>query len=371
VPRKRPPYVELWRDRYGKVRVYFRKDKGPRIPLPDTIGSEAFNEAYNAALLGEPLTPVRPTAGRATVGSLASLILSYKKSKAYVDLRDTTKTGYNGRLETLRREHGHRTVQGLTKERIEVAILNPYSDRPGAQLAALKMLRVLIKHSMRLEKGNILRLMADPSAGIARPKSKEIRAWTDAELLAFERRWPIGTKQRTAYALMRYTGAARTDVHLMTWAQVDQGEVAYTRNKTGVAIDSVVHPELRRVLDSWKRGHVCILTTAYGKPFTVDGFSGWMRDAIRAAGLPMGCRPHGLRKTLGKQLAEDGATAHEIMAVLGHKTLEEAERYTREADRKRGAREAIHKLRGQKTNKSAQTTISSLGKRSKNHGKTK
>ncbi|MCP1998380.1 hypothetical protein [Nitrobacter winogradskyi] len=31
------------------------------------------------------------------------------------------------------------------------------------------------------------------------------------------------------------------------------------------------------------RHHVCILTTAFGKPFTVDGLSGWMRDAIKAA----------------------------------------------------------------------------------------
>ncbi len=31
-----------------------------------------------------------------------------------------------------------------------------------------------------------------------------------------------------------------------------------------------------------------------------------------------------------------GATAHEIMAALGHLTLAEAERYTREADRRRG-----------------------------------
>jgi hypothetical protein len=46
MPRKRPPFVEVWRDRLGKVRVYFRKDKGPRVPLPDTIGSDEFNAAY-------------------------------------------------------------------------------------------------------------------------------------------------------------------------------------------------------------------------------------------------------------------------------------------------------------------------------------
>ena len=45
-----------------------------------------------------------------------------------------------------------------------------------------------------------------------------------------------------------------------------------------------------------------------------------------AAGLPIDCQPHGLRKAAGRRLAEAGCTAHEIMSVLGHKTLSEAER---------------------------------------------
>src|SRR6478672_8755102 len=54
---------------------------------------------------------------------------------------------------------------------------------------------------------------------------------------------------------------------------------------------------------------------------TLNGFSGFMRDAIRAAGLPLDCKPHGLRKTLGRLLADAGASAHDIMAALGHTTL--------------------------------------------------
>src|SRR4051812_14873895 len=46
--RKTPWFVEQWRDRHGKLRVYFRKDKGARIPLPSTIGSDEFIEAYQA-----------------------------------------------------------------------------------------------------------------------------------------------------------------------------------------------------------------------------------------------------------------------------------------------------------------------------------
>jgi site-specific recombinase XerD len=69
----------------------------------------------------------------------------------------------------------------------------------------------------------------------------------------------------------------------------------------------------------------------YGKPFTVDGFSQWMRDAISEARLPLECQPHGLRKATGRRLAEAGATAKMIMSILGHTTLSEAERYTEEA----------------------------------------
>jgi hypothetical protein len=43
-------------------------------------------------------------------------------------------------------------------------------------------------------------------------------------------------------------------------------------------------------------------------------------------------------------LAEVGCTAHEIMAVTGHKSLKEVERYTKAAAQKLLAKSAVHKL---------------------------
>ncbi|HEY1474934.1 MAG TPA: tyrosine-type recombinase/integrase [Pseudolabrys sp.] len=368
MPRRRPPFTELWRDRHGKVRVYFRKEKGPRLPLPDAIGSDEFNAAYQAALLGQS-APIRHRFVHAAPGTIAALISSYIKSNAYTSLRQTTKIGYAGRIETLREKHGHRNVSGLTKERIESGILAPYADRPGAKLALLKMLRILITHARGLKPSNPLKLSSDPSEGIARPKGKEIRAWTDAEIAAFERRWPVGTRQRTAYSLMLYVGVARVDAHRITWTQFEAGGVGYVRSKTGVGVDMGVHAELQHALNAADRGHVTILNTEFGRPFTVAGFSQFMRDAIRAAGLPLDCKPHGLRKTLGRRLADAGCTAHEIMAALGHTTLEEAERYTREADRRRGGRQAVIKMEAHKANQTAQTASGGLGIVRKQEGK--
>jgi integrase len=64
--------------------------------------------------------------------------------------------------------------------------------------------------------------------------------------------------------------------------------------------------------------------------------------AIRDAGLPRRRKPHGLRKAAGaRRLAEAGCSASEIMAITGHKTLAEVERYTRPAGQEQLARRAI------------------------------
>src|SRR6266446_2805255 len=107
MPRKRPPFVELWRDRHGKVRVYFRKAKGPRLPLPSDITSEEFTAAYQAALAGQLAPP--PKHERRELdkpGTIAVLIRSYRCSAAFLGLRETTKIGYASRIEILRCGHG-------------------------------------------------------------------------------------------------------------------------------------------------------------------------------------------------------------------------------------------------------------------------
>src|SRR5262249_876378 len=151
------------------------------------------------------------------------------------------------------------------------------------------------------------------------------------------------------------------DTHLLTWHQVDT-DATYKRHKTGVAVEMAVAEELQKALEATSRQHVTVINTEYGKPYTVDGFSRFMRDAISAAGLPLDCQAHGLRKTLGRLMADAGCTAHEIMAALGHTTLAEAERYTREADRRRGGKRAVLKLNEHRKNKTPQTASESLGK---------
>jgi enterobacteria phage integrase len=211
MPRKLPPHCERNHIK-GHTYIYFRRDKGPRIRLPDDPTSEEFKAAYTAALTGQHV-PERDRMVKDAPGSLGALIASYMKSAEFINLRETTKSGYLSRLDGIRTIHGHRSVAGLSRERIITGILQPYADRPAAALDTLKKLRVLIRHA--IDTG---RLKHDPSLGIKRPKINEVRSWTDAEIATFEQRWPLGTKQRLAFALMLYTGQRRSDVHRMTWA---------------------------------------------------------------------------------------------------------------------------------------------------------
>ncbi len=337
MPRKLPPYCEAWRDRHGRLRVYFRRGKGSRIPLPSTVGSAEFQIAYLAAMEGKKGT--RRIEKDVIPRSVEALVRSYLSSAKFRSLRETTKKGYRPRLEYIRSTHGGRSVEGLNPVRIRRAFLEPLSDRPGQSLAILKLVRVLTRHAIELGW-----IHSDPTAGIKRPKTEEIRSWTEEEIARFEKRWPIGSKQRLAFSLMLYTGQRRSDVHRMTWADVAGEQITVTQLKTGVRLVIPLHFKLREVLAQAPRSQMVIVATAYGRPFSVNGFSQFLRDAIRAAGLPDDCQPHGLRKAAGRRLAEAGATSREIMAVLGHKTLAEAERYTRDADQMRLASAAVIKM---------------------------
>lgn len=348
-------HVEQWRDRHGKVRTYFRRGKGERVPLP-SIGTEGFEQAYAEACMGRKAAVERRVSQRDTI---AGLIASYMRSPAYVELRETTRKGYLSRLEAIRMAHGHRSVSGLTLGRIE-GMLSAYAGRPGARLDTLKKLRILIRHGIRIGW-----LQHDPSKTIKRPKIGKIRSWTEAEISAYEARWPIGSKQRLAFALFLYTGQRVSDVHRMTWADIAANRIQVRQQKTGKQLSISLHTELLAVLSVAPREHVTILNTVYGRPFTVKGFGQWMRDAITEAGLPLKCQPHGLRKAAGRRLAEAGCTAKEIMSILGHETLAEAERYTEEANQEGLATAAVVKLERQTPNKVPKPRKKGLGKSSK------
>jgi integrase len=71
---------------------------------------------------------------------------------------------------------------------------------------------------------------------------------------------------------------------------------------------------------------------------------GIMRACLESQKLEQ-LEERGLRKATAAALAEAGASTHEIAAVTGHTSLEEIERYTRAARKKKLADAAMAKLK--------------------------
>jgi integrase/recombinase XerD len=149
-------------------------------------------------------------------------------------------------------------------------------------------------------------------------------------------------------AIMLYTTCRREDVIRLGPQHIKNGRVQFRQakneNRNPVDIDIPLFPDLAETFAHTPTHHMTFLVTDLGKPFTLAGFGNKFREWCNEAGLPH-CTSHGLRKATSTRLAERGATAHEIMAITGHRSLQEVERYTRAAQKSQLADSAISKLK--------------------------
>jgi integrase len=351
-------YVDRFVDRHGYVRHYFRRPGGQRIPLPGLPGSKEFMASYKTALAGKD-APTREPKTRGEPGTFSRLATQYFASPEFLRLRIRTQYVYRLFIERFLAEHGHRLVAEMRRDDVK-KIMALKATTPGSANDLLKKIRTLIKFAIdtgwRTD---------DPTLRIKTFPEHEFHTWTEDEIAQYEGRWPVGSRERTAFALHLYTGQRRSDVAHMAWTDVAGNAINVVQAKTGVRLIIPLHANLAAMLRAWPRKHVVMLTTAFNKPFSDAGYGNMMADAIAAAGLPDRCVLHGLRKAAARRLAEAGCTEKEIAAVTGHTTLKEVARYTRAADQKRLAEGAVAKLTEQKTDANSQPSKSGLGKSEK------
>lgn len=332
-------YVDEYIDRTGKLRRYFRKG-GKRIgPLAGEPGSEEFMTAY-AAYLAE-----KPQAAKTTLhaDSLSKLIIDFYGSRLFTDRKPSTRQLYKYALEPVAKEHGHRSASTMTVEHAEKIINKIGAARPGMGNLTRAVMRRVMQFAVKTK-----RRKDNPMLGIEPFKVGEHHTWTDAELKKFEDKWRLGTRQRLAYALLLYTGQRVGDVAKMNRADVSDGLIHVVQEKTGAELWVPIHQELQRAMKACPAKGLTLVGDANGRPIKRAALSALMRSAIKQANLPSQCVSHGLRKASMRRLAESDATANQIASVSGHKTLKEVERYTKAADQKKMARQAMDKLPNRK-----------------------
>lgn len=326
MPRKLPLYVVREKTRHKTTVYYFRQGKGTRTRLPDDPNSAEFKLAYQTLLAGQPIFS---PPNNAPVRSIRWVIDRYHESGRWAQLSVSTRKSHDRFFEHLIKQSGHVDARAVQPSDVR-RMLDERRHTPSLANNYLKALTSLFKWALVNE-----HVAIDPTAGVQRlrVKSDGFPAWTIEDAKHFRAHWPIGTKPRLAFELLLHTGLRRSDIFRLGRQHLSGRILTIRTYKTGTPVTIELSQSLVDIIAQTKVGDLHFIVGESGRPFTVESFGNWFRDQCRACGIQKSA--HGIRKLSATIAANGGATTHELMAQYGWVTTQQAEVYTRGADRVR------------------------------------
>ena len=341
MPRPRPPFLNRVVTRHGRIVWVVRISKGGRrhrVRIRAEYGTPEFLTEYDAALQGRELPGPKT---KASVGTLAWLIERYRETYAWTRLALSTRRQREGILQQVLATAGHMPVTRIMRSAI-IEGRDRRASTPSRARHFVETMRWLFRWA--LEAGHV---DIDPTHGVEIAKHKNptgFPIWKDEHIEKYNRRWPIGTRQRVWLDVLLYTGLRRGDAVRLGRQHVKDGVATILTEKSGGAVEVSIPilPVLAATLKAGPRGDLAFIAGEAGRPLTKGSFGNLFRKACRAAGVPGSA--HGLRKIAATRAANNGATVAELEAIFGWTGGRMASLYTRAADRRRLARGAMHKL---------------------------
>lgn len=342
-------YVIEDADRHGNVRIYFRiKSKKYKARMHEKPGTEAFEAEYQKH---RSLAVNKQSSTSALSGTLRWLCQKYYTAPDFKRLDLRTQKVRRGILDNICSERFGKEITHGDKKFAQMQvkharqIRDAKSDYPESANGRVKAMRQLFKWAIESGYTN-----DNPAREVSyfTSSSEGHHTWTAEEVRRYVTRHPLGTKAHLALALLLYTGVRRSDVVSLGPQMERDGWLVFTetknrRNKPKLR-ELPILPELRAAIDAVPSGHLSYLVTAFGKPFTANGFGNWFKKRCREAGLDDHCSAHGLRKAGATFAANNGATTKQLMAIFGWETIKEADHYTRRVDQKHLAESAMSLL---------------------------
>jgi integrase len=341
--RPRPPHLQRETTRHGKTVWFVRIGKGPRVRIKGVYGTPEFDAAYRAALQGDAPAPIE-RAAVAAKGSLEWLWMLYRQTNAWEQLSMATRRQRENIMIQVLKTGGDQPLSKITSGAIKSGIdrRKPYAARHFvATLHGLFKWAVGAQH-----------VTADPTRGlaVAVPKTKGFPVWSEEDLERFERRWPIGTRERVMFGVYCFTGLRRGDAAKLgkqhigkPSAEFPHGVITIDTEKTGTRVTIPVLPELAEILAAGPVGELSIIASKTGQPIRKESLGTLFKAACKAAGIP-NKSAHGIRKAAATRAANNGATVASLEAIFGWEGGQMAALYTRAADRRKLAAENIGKL---------------------------
>lgn len=341
------PYTFSDKDRHGNVRWYVR------MKLPDgsrakrrikaTAGTLDWVKEYETHLdelktLALGIAPRKKETPFSEPGTLAWLIDQYFKSGEFYDLASATqddKLSILGRVRT----RGDISYHAVSRAMITQG-RDDRKETPAAANKFVKEMRAL--YEWAIERGFVTN---NPAQGVRNLKIKPKadgttgwHTWTQDEINQFCAHWPVGSTPRLAFEL-HYASLRASDVKIIGHQNIRNGYLDFIQVKTKTRAVLPIHADLQACIDDAPRDRLHLVVTSFGKPYK-KGYSAAFKRWCQKAGLPDHCTSHGIRKALGANLAENGASEHEIAAHLGQTGTQSVKHYTVAADKKRLAEQA-------------------------------
>ncbi|RPD37321.1 integrase, partial [Candidatus Liberibacter solanacearum] len=136
---------------------------------------------------------------------------------------------------------------------------------------------------------------------------------------------------RLAFEFLFFTGLRSSDACRAGQQHLKGNVFSIKTQKVGTIVTIELPDLFMRLLEITPTGKETFIVNRDKEKMDAHQFSLWFTHKSRQAGIKKSA--HGVRKLSATVSAESGATAHELMAVYGWKSISQAEVYTKGADR--------------------------------------
>jgi integrase len=261
-----------------------------------------------------------------------NLIVEYVGSSRYQKLSNSSRHQYWQAMKKIEATLGDKTLTTIRRSDF-VRLHDKLGVTPATANRVSSVASVVFNYAVDMDY-----IGANPATRIKPYKLNEWSRWDVDEVKKVIAKGNLIVS--TAVALAFYTGQRESDILNMKWTDIRNGSIFVKQSKTGKEMEIKMSPDLTLYLSAIPRTG----------PYIIGGHTKltgpWFRKQFKVFTRSLGIERtfHGIRKTVGALLAERGKNTNEIAALLGHKTLEMAAKYTRQANETKMISSAVDAL---------------------------
>lgn len=337
---QRLPYVHIKRAK-GREYHCFRTQRAGRT-IETRLRGEPGSTEYFAHYAELRAGAEREATPRASGDSVGAMIEDFLRSPEFAALAEKTQVDYRRAIDTLRALSSF-PASAIRRSDI-IKIRNKVRAKSGPRAADFFVSVASRCFGVGRDLDYVQHSPVEKIERLSVPES--YKPWPREVRDAFEASKPP-QHLLTAYMLALWTAARIGDVVRLGRQHDDGAALTYrpakTRRSSGIESYVPVFSALRRHLATLPEDRLLYVAREDGTACRSDTLAKELRAYLARLGLT-GYSFHGLKHTTGDALAEAGASAHEIQAILNHTTLQMAERYTRRANRRKLATSGMQKL---------------------------